>query len=825
MPAKKKETAAVSKKASNKNAAKDGASKRLIILDAHAILHRAYHALPDFASSKGEPTGALFGIASMLMRIINDLKPDHLIAAYDLPSPTYRHEAYAGYKAGRKKTDDALTAQIERSRDVFAAFNIPIYEKAGFEADDIIGTIAALAKDEPGLETIIASGDMDTMQLIEGKKVRVYTLKKGLTDTVLYDEAAIIERFKFAPKLIADYKGLRGDPSDNIIGVPGIGEKTATELITNFGCIEDIYAALKLSPEKFKEVGIKDRIAGLLREHEEEALFSKMLATIRCDVPIEFELPSTGWSEGFDPKKVLDLFAELEFRTLGARLKELFGVSGSGAASTEGVFAPDASAAGIDAGQSPLDTLPEDELAKLRIAVWLLDSSISDASPEDMLRTAKMKTLADAKTVILSEISKRGLSRVYEDIELPLMPVLARMRETGMKVDLAYLSDLAVKYRETLGAIEKRIFEHAGGPFNINSPRQLGEIIFDKLELSVKGLKKTAGGARSTRESELEKLKDAHPIIADILEYREFQKLLSTYIDNIPHQVDDAGRVHTTLIQTGAATGRMASHNPNLQNIPVKSELGRAIRKAFVAEKGFRFVSVDYSQIELRIAAILSGDEKLKDIFRSGEDLHASVASRVFGVPAAEVTKAMRSKAKVINFGVLYGMGVNALRQNMGVSRPEAEEAYHQYFETFSGLASYLEEVKVKAAANGYTETMFGRRRYFEGIRSKVPYIRAAAERMAINAPIQGTQADIIKIAMFRIDEWLSGVGLLDDVRMLLQVHDELLFEIKEENVADAVSRIKEIMESVLPAGEAAGVPIVAEAAAGRSWGELERLG
>ncbi len=357
--------------------------------------------------------------------------------------------------------------------------------------------------------------------------------------------------------------------------------------------------------------------------------------------------------------------------------------------------------------------------------------------------------------------------------------------------------------------------------FNVNSPKQLGEILFDKLKIVVKNQKKTAGGARSTKESELEKMKDLHPIIPMIFDYRELAKLLSTYIDAIPPQLDENNRLHTHFIQTGSTTGRMASQNPNLQNIPIKSELGRAIRKAFIVEKGYKLVSLDYSQAELRIAAFLSGDPKLIEIFKKGEDVHTSVASLVFKVARDQVTPEMRRQAKVINFGIIYGMGVLALKQNLGTSREEAQNFYNEYFETFSVLASYLDQIKGEAASKGYTETFFGRRRYFEGIKSKIPYIRAQAERMAINAPIQGTEADVIKIAMKKVDDYLKKENLEDDVYPLLQVHDELVYEIKEERAEQVSVEIQKIMESVIDPKDTKGVELKAEAAVGDNWGEL----
>ncbi len=792
------------------------AKKRLVILDTHAILHRAYHALPDFSSSKGEPTGALYGLISMLVRIAGDLKPDYLVAAYDLPKPTIRHIAYEAYKATRKKAEDDLVAQIIRSRDVIAAFGIPSYEKEGFEADDIIGTVVERLKKEKNIEVVIASGDMDTLQLIDGKRVQVYTLKKGLSDTILYDEAAVEARFGFPPALIADYKGLRGDPSDNIPGVSGVGEKTASIIISKFGSLDDVYAVLKKEPEKLEAAGVKAGMIEKLKAQEEEARFSKMLAEIRRDVPIDFTLPEKTWREGVDPQRLLDVMAELDFRSLMPRVRSLFGIEAPAPGPAEKVRE--------EKTEEAEGSVPQEEIDKLALAVWVVDSSLTEPSLDDVYRMTKTKTIEAARAVLHRELEERKLAFVYDKIELPLMPVLRRMEARGILVDRALLAKLAEEYRSRLGELSARIWAHAGQEFNINSPKQLSAILFDTLGLSVKNQKKTSTGARSTRESELEKMKELHPIIADILAHRELQKLLSTYIDTIPALLDANNRLHTTYLQTGTTTGRLSSQEPNLQNIPVKSDLGKAIRHAFVAKEGSSLVAFDYSQIELRIAALLSGDEKLADIFREGGDVHAAVASRVFNVPESEVTKEQRRRAKVINFGILYGMGVNALKEGLGTSRQEAQEFYNHYFETFSRLAEYLDETKADAARRGYTTTLFGRRRQFEGIRSPIAYIRAAAERMAINAPMQGTQADIIKLAMVRLDEFFEREGLREKAHMLLQVHDELIFEIEDGLVPVLAPKIRAIMEHVVPENERRGIPLIAEGAAGKNWGEMKPL-
>lgn len=784
---------------------KNNNKKTLALLDVHAILHRAYHALPEFASSKGEPTGALYGLCTMLIKLIKDISPDYVIACYDLPEKTLRHDVYNDYKAGRKEIDGALIKQLDRSKDVFWALNIPMYSSPGFEADDMLGTIVENLKKEKDIEIVIASGDMDTMQLIDGNKVRVYTLKKGIKDTIIYNEEAVIERFKFGPELLPDYKGLRGDPSDNIVGIKGIGEKTAEELIINFGSIEDIYKKLKSKggEEAFLKAGIKKRIVELLKEGEEEALFSKMLATIRRDAPINFTVPEKTFRDDIDMKKVENLFLDFEFRSLANKFREVLSIE----IPKEEILSED----------------PE-EVFLVGLLLWVIDSNKTNPSLDDILAYTRTHNLKDAKAILQKTISDQNLSFVLDEIEIPLIPIVKKMKEFGIKIDIERLKKLSKDYHKELDSIEKKIWKIVGEEFNIASPKQLGEMLFVKMGLKPKNQKKTASGGFSTKESELEKLKDEHPVAGLVLDYRELAKLLGTYIDTIPTQVDKDGRLHADFLQSGTTTGRMGCENPNLQNIPNKTELGREIRKSFVAEKGWKLVSFDYSQIELRIAAFLSGDEKMISIFKKGEDIHTAVAREVFGVEAKDVTKEMRSHAKVINFGVMYGMGVTALQKNIGTSRDEAQKFLDDYFKTFSGLSEYLEKIKRETAQKGYTETFFGRRRYFPDINSRLPFMKAQAERMAVNAPIQGTEADIIKLAMIEINKFLESKGILKDARLLLQVHDELVFEVREGIVESIVPEIKRIMEGIIDPKKINGIVCVAEASVGDNWAEQQKL-
>ncbi len=787
-----------------------GKKQRIVLLDMHAIMHRAYHALPEFSTSKGEPSGALYGLAAMLVKIGTELKPDHIAAAYDLAKPTHRHVAFDGYKAGRIKADDALITQIERSRDVLAALNIPSYEHEGFEADDILGTIVAQTKENDALEVIIATGDMDTLQLVDKKRVKVFTLRKGINDTILYGFDEVVARYGFTPDLLPDFKGLRGDPSDNIPGIKGIGEKTATTLITTFGGIDAIYKKLKKEGDAFTAPGITPRIRELLKEGEDEANFSKLLGTIRLDAPITFSLPEKTWRDGADVVRAVELFTELEFRSLVPRIKTLFGSETAQLIPTTDEPTEE---------KVPIDETLHNELQVLR---WLVASDTTNPTDDDIFSYTKTEDPEKAHAILLKDVEAKGMLPLWNTIERPLIPVLKEMHNNGIRLDLSYLKGLSETYHKELASLQKRVWEHAGKEFNINSPRQLGEILFDTLGL--KGGKKTSTGQRSTRESELEKLKDEHPIINEIFRYRELQKLLSTYIDAFPSLVGKDGRLHTTFVQTGAATGRMSSQTPNLQNIPIKTELGRAVRGAFVAERGYMLATFDYSQIELRIAAIMSKDEKFLQTFRDGLDVHTSVASEMFHVPESEVTASMRRTAKVINFGILYGMGANALAQTGGMSRADAQKYLANYEETFKGLTEFMQTLRGDVRRNGYVETLFGRRRYLLGIRSPLPHLQAEAERQAVNAPIQGTSADIIKRAMVIFHEEFAHERAEGRVRLALQIHDELMFEIKEEDVERIAPRLKEIMEGILTPEQTFGVPIIVEASVGRRWSEMTKF-
>ena len=794
-----------------KSAEKKGKKERVIILDSHAILHRAYHAIPDFSTSKGEPTGALYGLTTTLLKAIDTLKPDYIIATRDLHGPTKRHVLFEAYKGTRAKTDEELIVQLAAAPKVFEAFGIPEYSAEGYEADDIVGTIVHELAKRKDIEVVIVSGDMDMLQLVSDS-VRVFTMKTGINDLALFDSEAVNERYGFGPRHVIDYKGLKGDASDNIPGVRGVGEGTASKLIAKYGALEEIYKKIKaLGSEKVaEEAGVQKRFTKLIEEGEKEAKLSKSLATIHHDAPIQFSLPTEKWQLLDHAQKIIALCDELEFRSIRERIRSIAD-----------------EARGEKRVISERPNVDPQTLKETSVALWLLNSDISDPSLEDILNYGKTDDFEQARKDIFATLKKTGrLQEVFDTIEKPLIPVAEKMNATGVYLDTKHIKDLSREYSKELGKIAGRIFTHAGHEFNINSPKQLGTVLFDELKIVPERQKKTATGARTTREEELAKLKDQHPIVADILSYRELQKLLSTYIDKMPELVGEDGRLHAEFIQAGTTTGRMSSKNPNLQNIPIKSEYGRRIREAFAAPKGRVIASLDYSQIELRIAAALSGDKKLVRIFKEGGDVHTAVAADVFSVKPSDVTSEMRRRAKVINFGILYGMGVNALRATLGegVSREDASTYLETYFKTYEGLAEFIEKTKADATRTGYVETMFGRRRYVPALKSALPNLRSQAERIAVNAPMQGTQSDIIKLAMVEADRVIEKKGWQAKALLTMQVHDELVYELDAADGQQIAEEIRRVMEDVAPKKQTNGVPIIAEVALGPSWGEVKRV-
>jgi DNA polymerase-1 len=757
----------------------DKKSKTLVLIDGHALVHRAYHALPPLSTGQGELVNAVFGFTSILLKVLNDLKPDFIAASFDLAGPTFRHKEFEDYKATRVKAPDELYAQINRVKDVLAAFNIPVFEKEGFEADDIIGTLAAQACRNskfqiPNSKIIIVTGDLDTLQLVNSK-VNIFTLKKGIKDTVLYDEKAVQERFSgLKPKQMADYKGLKGDPSDNIPGVPGIGEKTAIELLRQYGSIESLYKeAEKQKKYPSTSLGVKsNNLFNKLLDFKEQAFFSKYLATIKTDVPLKFNLKDAV-AHDFERAKAIKLFKDLGFYSLISRL-------------------PGAEEIKIKEEEKNLLAPPGAKNQTI-----FLDDSVSEK--------------------IEQALKQGALSEKLYLLEKKLAPVIAQMQRNGIKIDTAHLKKLGGKLNKRLAELEKKIYQKAEMRFNINSPQQLSEVLFDKLKVKTTGLKKTPGRVISTAAPELLKVKGQHAIVDLILEYRELMKLKTTYIDALPKLVAPDGRLHTTFDQLGTVTGRLSSKNPNLQNIPIKTELGNEIRKAFVADRGYKLLAADYSQIELRVVASLAKDRDMIRVFKEDKDIHTITAAKVFNVEPKDVSQKMRRVAKILNFGVIYGMSIHGFAQASGIEFEKAKGFIKEYFEDFSGVASYIERVKKEAVRNGFVQTIFGRKRFIPEINSSAWNLRAAAERMAINMPIQGTAADLIKMAMVQIAD--SGL-LTGDCKLLLQVHDELVFEVAENKAPQIVQKIKEIMENI----HVLAVPLKAEIEVGNNWGELEKI-
>ncbi|HTP56705.1 MAG TPA: DNA polymerase I [Candidatus Paceibacterota bacterium] len=871
--------------------------RKLILIDSNALVHRAFHALPPLTAPDGRMTNAVYGFTSVLLKMLNDLKPDFIAATFDMAGPTFRHEEYEEYKATRVKAPDELYAQIPLVKDILTAMGIPIFEHAGFEADDVIGTIAQQTQELPDLQTIIVTGDLDTLQLVHGKKVVVFTLRKGMTDTVTYDESGVHERYGMSPGQVPDFKGLKGDPSDNIPGVKGIGEKTAVSLIQEFGSVEALYTALE-RPSFAQEAAPKvtAKLRTKLLDQKDSALFSKKLATIIRDVPLAFTLETADWRKNLDLAKLESLCRDLGFYSLAKRIPTV--LHKVVAETTGQVLDLDGTAQPLSSGS--VQTLGPDEFPTgdvAAVAAELDDEAVrhlyltadgqevyelKDPTPERVVLTlAKYRTviahdlkpllrlLPDTRALMShvvedSDIAawlvapdqrEYGLDRVYyefaaqaldaspaawpvaiwrlhpilqeklrslkllpvyADIEMPLVPVLADMEKRGIRVDTRTIDDLLTIASREVTDLEQKIWKLAGTEFNINSPSQLADILFNRLAIRGR-VRRTSGGAPSTAAPELEKLREEHPIIDLILQYREMSKLKTTYIEPFPSLVRADGRVHTTYNQTGTATGRLSSSDPNLQNIPTRTELGQRFRAAFVADPGWKLLSLDYSQLELRLVAHMAQDRTMIEAFRNGEDIHTRTASEVFGLAPAQVTKDMRRQAKVLNFGIIYGMGVLGFARAAGVTRDAAKRFIDEYFARFAGVSRYIERTKHEAYERGFVETLLGRRRPLPDIASRIPQLAAAAERMAVNHPIQGTGADLVKLAMIAVDRHLRDTGQDARVRMLLQVHDELVLEVRADILDEVTAEIRSIMESV----HALDVPLIVDAKSGENWAEM----
>lgn len=890
--------------------------KKIVLLDGNAIIHRSFHALPPFTTKKGELVNAVYGFSSTLLSVIDKFKPEYIVATFDLKGPTFRHDQFEDYKATRAKAPDELYAQIERVKEVVKTFNIPIYEKEGFEADDMIGTIAkklAAGDSEAAdnIEVIIVTGDMDTLQLVDDK-IKVYTMSRGLSKAVLYDREAVKTRFGgLNPEQLKDYKGLRGDASDNIPGVKGIGEKGAINLLKEYHTLEGVYENI----DKIKGA-IKDK----LEKDKAVAFISKNLGTIKIDVPIDFEL-SKCQTRDFDKQILTNLFGELGFYSLIKRLKadgNGLDVVASKAEKNSGVkdfkyqilksnqvedFIAEISqekeialclndyeiafswktgrAYALEINQENLDKLrPILENIEIKKVGWNLKNDFKFLKLKDIVlkgigfdvmladylaqsgekillerliltelgelfndkEVGQISLLGDSReagakklcqkvdylwklklilakkieeiTLAQQEYSEvKNLKNVFEKIEMPLVEILAEMEIAGIKINKIIFAGISEKITVQLEHLESKIQELAGKNFNVNSTQQLGIILFEDLKLPTAGIKRNKTGY-STAAPELEKLKGTHEIIEKIEHYRELFKLKTTYLDNIPLLIGTDGRIHTTFKQEVTATGRLSSENPNLQNIPIKSDIGKIIRTAFEADAGKVFVSVDYSQIDLRVMAHMSKDKKMIEAFWAGEDIHTKTAMEVNNTTISKVTKKMRQEAKALNFGIIYGMGTFGFAQSANISRVEAKKFIDEYMENFSQVAQFIKKTKESAKKNEFVETETGRRRYLADINSPNFMVQAGAERMAINMPIQGLTADIMKLAMIAVYEHFRGN---EAVKMILQIHDEIILEVNEDISETVAKEAKEIMEKVY----SLAVPLTVDVKIGKNWGEL----
>ena len=847
---------------------------KLMILDGNSIVNRAFYGVRPLNAPDGTPTNAVYGFLAILQKLLDGEAPDSLCVAFDLPAPTFRHDMFEGYKAQRKPMPDDLAVQMPLLKETLDAMHIRRLEAEGWEADDVLGSVAAKCE-KSGWECEIVTGDKDSFQLItDTTSVLHVKTRMGQTETILYDKARFAEEYGFAPPLMVDLKALMGDASDNIPGVPGIGEKTALDLVRRYGRVEDIYAGLD-------GLDIKDSVRKKLAAGRESAEMSYTLATISREAPVELKPEDASWSRDFGP----ELYAVLD-RLGFRRFIEKWGLAPAPEAvqETESRAMPELSAltaqeaeARIRAAETLGLALPGDDLDSLslcdgeaiftlnwgelgedynrllrlvfspevkksahgvkdlmglalaeglgtegfvfdtELAAYVLDPTESGYDLGKLTKRYLGAELPEARAALelmapmRAKLAENGAEKLYFDIELPLCQVLAEMERAGFLVDRKALADFGESLTAGIDALQRGIWELAGHEFNINSPKQLGEVLFDELMLPAG--KKTKTGW-STNADILEKLIGKHPIIGDILEYRMLTKLKSTYADGLLKVISADGRIHTNFRMTVTATGRLSSTEPNLQNIPVRRELGAQIRRMFVAAPGCVLVDADYSQIELRLLAHISGDETMQNAFKSGEDIHAVTASQVFGLPLAEVTPAQRSSAKAVNFGIVYGISAFSLAQDIKVSPAEARAYIDAYMQKYHGVREYMDRVIAEAKERGYVETLFGRRRPVPELKASNFNTRSFGERVARNMPIQGTAADIIKLAMVNVRRRLRAEGL--EARLILQVHDELIAECPEREAERVAALLEEEMERAVTLS----VPLTAEAHSGHSWAE-----
>ena len=834
--------------------------KTLLLIDANSIIHRSFHALPTLTTPAGQPIQAVYGLSSILLKLWREEKPDYAAALFDRPEPTFRKEKYEEYKAQRPEAPNELISQIIEAHNLFEKFGIKTFEKAGLEADDLIATLAEKFKSEPDLKIIILTGDLDTLQLVKDGKILVRTFRKGVSDTMIYDENAVRERYGLEPDQLVDYKALVGDPSDNIKGVPGIGPKTATELIKRFGSLDNIYKNLDKDPKLKKRLG----------PFRKEAELSRHLVTLERNAPVDVSMLDELKIEKEQPA-LRDYFKRLGFETLIKRLDgnnskkadpkasqkkiqaQIFALQEKPEPKVkpeleeEPLFIEESSGAKgysndylslklkVGFGLKPLlkelwaknkDLAPP--YFDLGVAFWILDPDFKNYAPEAVFKkflrqewSGGEEDLKKAFEFSSQKLKEYELQGVFKDIEMPLVPILAEMEKTGIGISSERLKLLESKINKKLSDLAREIYALAGGEFNINSPQKVSAIIFDKLKLGAGRSSKTKTGLRSTKAANLEELRNEHKIVGRILDYRESFKVLTTYVEPLQKLIGHDGRLHTEFVQTGTATGRLSSKSPNLQNIPHESIWAEELRSAFAARDGFSLAAFDYSQLELRILAALSGDPKMLQAFHKGLDIHQVTASKILGIPLSDVKDKERRLAKTLNFGLIYGMGASAFAKTGGISQGEAQEFIDAYFKEFSLIKKWQEKIKSDARTFGYVQTLTGRRRYFFEIVSDVPRIVAEAERAAINHPVQGFGADIIKMSMIKTRDALREAGFFGkEVKMVLSIHDELLFEVRDDMIEKTSRKIKEIMEEIykLP------IPLRVEVATGKDWGRLKEI-
>jgi len=845
---------------------------KLLILDGNSVINRAFYGVKPLTTREGLFTNAIYGFLNILERMEREEQPEAVCVAFDMHGPTFRHLQYEGYKATRHGMPEELAMQMPVMKYVLKAMNIPVYECQGWEADDVIGTVGKICSNHEW-ECVIVTGDRDSLQLIdENVHVKLVITKGGQTTATLYDVKKFREEYGFDPPKMVDLKALMGDSSDNIPGVPGVGPKTATELLQKFGSLDGLY-------EKLDSADIRPKLREKLEQGRDSAYSSFDLATIRTNAPIDFE-PKDAIIQPYNKKDLYSLFVKLEF----VRLIDKYGLRGIEAEAPAETnitaecvslpcacqipesckdyalyFAPDGSigvawcdgvcaltpmeaqclgnflanfgegichdlkttlhtldSMGISHGKFTFDTAlaaydlnpSQSEYPVSKLATNFLGKTVDDGNA-----AACAVALWNLKPVLNAELERLQMQKLYYELELPLCPVLYRMEKEGVAIDRQQLTQFGQMLTQRIADCEQLIFSYSGEPFNINSTKQLGELLFEKLGLPV--LKKTKTGY-STNAEVLDKLKDKHPIIPAIMDYRMLTKLNSTYAEGLLKVISTDGRIHTTFQNLVTATGRLSSTEPNLQNIPVRTDLGAEIRKMFIPRPGYVLVDADYSQIELRVLAHIADDAVMQQAFINGMDIHTVTASQVFGVDPSAVTALQRRHAKAVNFGIVYGISEFSLADDIGVSRYEARAYIDSYLNKYSGVRNYMKNVIADARENGYTATMYGRRRYIPELKSSNFNIRQGAERIALNTPIQGSAADLIKLAMIRVDKVLAEK--YPEARLILQVHDELIIECPERIACEVSALVSEQMQHVATLA----VPLLAEAKCGSSWYEAK---